>query len=381
MTQEIQTIECMAGCGRMFLSEELNQYGYCEDCIIECNRCNGEMELNSYYVETIGEYYCEDCYFNYVTSCDECGESYDTIDVNYCRNSHCDDYAFCSDYCADSHVDACDYEEDEINQGVHQYSYRPLEFHFHGENDNLLTGRDHVPPRYLGVELEIDDVVRPRLTSNDKTEDAAQLLKLSQNERLFYLKTDSSLTNGLEIVTHPATLKFHLESMPWSEIVETARELGYRSHNAKTCGIHVHVARNSLGRTHDAIELVVSRLIILIWRHWVKLWKFSRRRNDNYCRQQYMDDHVNNAALESAKMAGRYTALNLRNSSTIEFRLWRGTLNINTLRATLQMTDTLVRIARKRTLSWCAQSSWSDIAKYASRYTELAEYLESKNLN
>ena len=40
--------------------------------------------------------------------------------------------------------------------------------------------------------------------------------------------------------------------------------------------------------------------------------------------------------------AGRYTAVNLTNSDTVEIRMFRGTLKLNTLKATLQMVNHLV---------------------------------------
>ena len=43
--------------------------------------------------------------------------------------------------------------------------------------------------------------------------------------------------------------------------------------------------------------------------------------------------------------AGRYTAVNLTNADTVEIRMFRGTLKLNTLKATLQMVNHLVEVA------------------------------------
>ena len=52
--------------------------------------------------------------------------------------------------------------------------------------------------------------------------------------------------------------------------------------------------------------------------------------------------------LEHAKKcchAGRYTCVNLQNSSTIEFRIFRGTLKYNTFLAALQMVNRICDVA------------------------------------
>jgi len=225
----------------------------------------------------------------------------------------------------------------------------------------------------MGVELEIDG-------AGVSGEHAREILQHSDGEKLFYIKSDSSLDAGLEIVTHPATLAYHLEQFPWEEITNTARSLGYRSHQAGTCGLHVHVSRAALGRSYKAQELTISRLLILIWRHWAELWKFSRRRSDNWCRQQYHEDKVSRYGLDDAKQQGRYTALNLTNQHTVEFRLFRGTLNMTTLRATLQLVDVLLDISKTRSIAWIARSSWLDIIEAGFGHPELMKYLDKRGL-
>ena len=45
----------------------------------------------------------------------------------------------------------------------------------------------------------------------------------------------------------------------------------------------------------------------------------------------------------------RYHAINLTNRNTIEFRMFRGTLNIETFFATLQLVDNIVRYVKEHT--------------------------------
>ncbi len=69
-----------------------------------------------------------------------------------------------------------------------------------------------------------------------------------------YIKSDGSLDDGMEIVSHPMTLDFH-KQFCWKEIMRKAISLGYRSHQTGTCGLHIHVNRDSLGEDHDDQEI------------------------------------------------------------------------------------------------------------------------------
>ena len=48
----------------------------------------------------------------------------------------------------------------------------------------------------------------------------------------------------------------------------------------------------------------------------------------------------------SDKGCSRYLALNTANAATVEFRLWRGTLSLKTLRATIELPAGLCILAR-----------------------------------
>jgi hypothetical protein len=338
-------------------AEHLDDDERCDDCVTMCENCNDPIPQWASY--TVAEQiWCESCYSNNGAMCADCGYTYDTSQTGtYCED--CDESLCGDDPCAERHVDRCPYRD---TDGIHNYSYVPQAFNFLGHG-----------PRYMGVELEIDG-------AGESGEHAREILNFSDEEQLFYIKSDSSLDSGLEIVTHPATLAHHMDVMPWQEITDTARALGYRSHSAGTCGLHVHVSRAALGRSFKAQELTVSRLLILIWRHWAELWKFSRRRSDNWCRQQYHEDKVSRYGLDDAKQQGRYTALNLTNDATIEFRLFRGTLNMTTLRATLQLVDVLLDVSKTRSIAWIARSSWLDIIEAGFQHPELMTYLDKRGL-
>lgn len=122
---------------------------------------------------------------------------------------------------------------------IHDYYFKP-EPVFYG------TGS-----RYFGVELEVDD-------AGENNNNAAKITAISNRlEEHIYIKHDGSLNEGFEIVTHPMTLDYHLTQMPWSEILNKAKELGYLSHQAGTCGLHVHINRTAFGETVFEKSLII----------------------------------------------------------------------------------------------------------------------------
>ena len=145
---------------------------------------------------------------------------------------------------------------------IHDYSYKP---------DPIFRGTGK---RYFGIELEVDE-------GGKCEENAFKLLNLANmNCENIYIKTDGFLDDGFEIVTHPMTLEYHLNNMPWKELVKKALNLGYRSHNTLTSGLHIHINRNSLGESVDMQERVIARILYFFENNWSELLRFSRRTNE-----------------------------------------------------------------------------------------------------
>ncbi len=251
---------------------------------------------------------------------------------------------------------------------LHSYGYKPAPI-FHGESS-----------RYFGVELEIDGAGRSKFN-------AEQLTRLAnRTDENVYIKTDSSLNDGLEIVTHPMTLSYHMESMPWEPLLSEAVELDYKSHMADTCGLHVHVNRNSFSKSYDYQEECIARVLYIMERFWEEFLRFSRRTPAQLKRwaSRYGYKDRPEAILDIAKnpSVGRYTCVNLTNDYTIEFRIFRGTLKYNTLIATLQLVNEICEMAFRlsdetiKNLSWCGfmeRISPSDCP-------ELIQYLKERRL-
>lgn len=345
---------------------------------IYCSQCGIIIETDDY--QTIGEdIICTDCVEHYCTTCEDCGalmydddtygDDYHTLcracyEGNYTRCEHCDalihnDDAYSYDdgyYCSECYHNKC--------KNIHEYSYKPNPI-FYGDGS-----------RYFGIELEIDHAGK----DNDNAE---RILDIGNvyNESI-YIKSDGSLDDGMEIVTHPMTLEYHLNEFCWNDILHECVHLGYRSHQTSTCGLHIHVNRDSLGQSREEQEETISRILYFVEQHWSELLKFSRRSESamNRWAARYGYESTPKKILDKAKSSyGRYSAVNLCNYHTVEFRLFRGTLKLNTFIATLQMVNRICDVAFSMSDEEIQDLSWSE---FVSKITEpeLIQYLKERNI-
>lgn len=306
-----------------------------------------------------GIHLCRDCRDEHYCTCVDCGRLIANSEANYRWDDEDGNYPYC-DLCFDRLGDRV----------IQEYYYKPEPI-FYGDG-----------PRYLGVELEIDG-------GGEYDSKAQRLLDMANLNGLefVYIKHDGSLDDGLEIVTHPMSLQFHQAEMPWKAVMAEAIRMGYTSHKACTCGLHVHVSRAAFGEDREAQEPAIARILYFVEKHWEELLKFSRRsqRQLEQWAARYGFKNQPQEILDHAKKGGsrgRYSCVNLENYDTIEFRIFRGTLKYNTLIATLQMVDRICDVAlylsddQLKDMSWTTFVSGIDKDKYP----ELIQYLKERRL-
>lgn len=346
---------------------------------VYCSHCGTFIDTDDY-EEFNGEILCSDCIDNFTSVCDCCGEriwSEDTYGDEYttlcyhCYNNH---YTRCEECDSIIHNDdAYEYDDGYFchecyqkirrNASIHEYGYKPEPI-FYGDSN-----------RYFGVELEIDG-------AGKDDEYAEELLDIANmREDHIYIKTDGSLDDGMEIVTHPMSLEYH-KDFCWEDIMHNAVRLGYRSHQTSTCGLHIHVNRDSLGLDREEQDEVVSRILYFVEHHWNEMLKFSRRSEYamNRWAARYGYENSPKAIMDKAKKNyGRYVAVNLCNYHTIEFRLFRGTLKYNTLIATLELVNKICVTAIIMNDDEIAKLSWSEFVAGITE-PELIQYLKERQL-
>lgn len=368
----------------VFCSEDCaNEFGY-----YRCDHC-GQWVTNMRYIENTCEYICIGCYvIGEYFRCDHCDGYFSEDALGLCNESHTycnncsDDYVLCEDcreilhYSDAVEIDGNYYcsecaEDHRHGSDLYDYGYKPSPI-FYGEKPN----EDH--QLFIGVELEVDD-----------GEDANYLCGELEDYEEIYCKHDGSLGDeGVEIVSHPCTLDYHMHSLEWAGIMEECIANNYASHNAGTCGLHTHVNRTFFGTTDDEQDLNIAKVVLLVNRFFDShIVPFSRRKHsqlDNWAKKNTIqkiystdNDQTVSQKVKASKNSGRYQAVNLQNKNTIEFRVFRGTLKYSTFIATLQFVDTICRFAKRIRINDIDNTKWEDIF-VGTDWPELNAYLQER---
>lgn len=387
-SDEIPEIFYCDNCRRYYISSyidsiEYNGWTYCKNCVdehfVECERCGDLVYEGDAVYSGNGEPYCENC-AHLLHRCDHCGESYveedmlfdnygrclcrDCYDWHYYTCSNCGAFIYVDDaYCDDGDNIYCQecYEDYSV---IHNHSYKPIPI-FHGEGNRLL-----------GVELEVDE-------GGKDNSNAKEVIEIMGEDHV-YCKHDGSLRDGFEIVSHPATLDYHIQSMNWGEVLDYLRDEGYESHDAGTCGLHVHLSRRGFGDIEEEQELGIAKILYFFERHWDKIVKFSRRtpsQLDEWAARYLRSEPKSpDAVLDYAKSdMSRYRCVNLCNHSTVEVRVFRGSLIYETFIATLQFCNLLYDIA-EMPLERIMDITWNQFKEMGSKYKEFTSYMERRGL-
>ncbi len=331
----------------------------CHHCLEEetliCSHC-GEIIWRNDNAGTEDLPLCETCREDGYTRCTQCGRLIRNEDARYRSSDEDGEYPYCP-HCFS-----------EIGTGgINEYFYKPKPI-FYGK-----------AARFFGVELEIDG-------AGECGGNADRVLAIANQADLerIYCKHDGSLDEGFEIVTHPMSLAYHEKEMPWKAVLAEVIHMGYTSHQAGTCGLHVHVNRNTFGRTEAEQDACIARVLYFFERHWEELLKFSRRSQrqlDRWAARYGYKEHPKEI-LDHAKKGGgggRYSSVNLMNEDTVEFRIFRGTLKWNTLIATLQLVDRVCDVALYLSDQELKAMSWSTFVSGCTQ-PELVRYLKERRL-
>ena len=360
----VETVSCYICDNEIPKDEAIEFDGHylCSDChddeTFTCERC-GERDWNDNNAGDGDTPLCESCYDGSYTRCNDCDCIIHNDEVYYLDDE--DEYGYCA-YCFDRNKD---------KRYIHDYGYKPVPI-FHG---------DPRGNRYFGVELEIDEGG----TNNENAHDLLRIVNKDIEDNI-YIKRDGSLHDGFEIVTHPMTLDYHMHDLDWEQLTERALDMGYKSHKTQTSGLHIHVNRTAFTDDYIMQDNCISRVLFIVERFWQELLRFSRRTESQIRQwaQRYGFKSDPCDILDTAKKSGynRYTCVNITNTTTIEFRIFRGTLKANTIIATLQMVDYICNVA----YSFCNENieklSWCDFVEGidANKYPELIRYMKERRL-
>lgn len=306
------------------LDYELRERGEDLSDYFNCNWCQ-TYKTNDDLNEIDNGEYCDRCVERHRYTCGDCDTSYWDGDDHDCREEISDDL-------------------------IHDYCYKPQPYFF--------------PPRpkerlYFGIELEVE-------AGSNNIRQSAELVQSALGSRV-YLKWDGSLNHGFEIVSHPHSLEAFRKDFAFDSFARF-RKAGMRSWDTRTCGLHVHVSRDAFGipydnRTDNYAEHISTRqshelrFIKLIYDNEAQVSKLAGRKS-GYA-------HFNDKGVLMAKVReqgfDRHSAVNTENDSTLEVRVFKGSLRpervlgaIEFVHAGVEYTRHLKVNGKNRALSWVA---------------------------
>ena len=316
---------------------------FCDDeCAVasedwfRCDCCHDLRPAMDSEYDHLGEHVCSRCVDDYYRWCDGCGELFHEEEGGWSEE---DDCWYC-DSCTPVH-------------SIQSYGYRP---------DPEFDGVQDFGP-FLGVELEVDD-------GRDKHQAAMEVQEAARGR--LYCKHDGSLNDGYEIVSHPATLERHIQSGIWAEAVRCSLAHVFRSHDTDTSGLHIHFSRSFFGeRDTDQADACYYRLMVVFQSLECELERFARRRRSRWARFSSNDYKSFDAPpgekgrlVKDQEYGDRYKALNFNNRHTLEVRIFRGSLNLETLYATMALVDGLARLARSWTTRAAEEATWPAVRDF-----------------
>jgi hypothetical protein len=279
--------------------------------IICCN-CGVQIDVmgDGEFIRHDDSYYCTEC----AHCCNWCGDTFTTSQcVRVGSNYYCRE-------CHDEHQSQIVSPVD-TRQLIRSWNYTPNNLNFRNHVDSSL--RENSDFHYFGIELEFE------------REQNANIPRFWQeinalHSDFWFLKQDGSLSNGCEVVSHPATMEY-LDAMDWRGFFRIAHDCGLyvNSH----CGMHVHTNESRFPR--QAVVNVAS----FLWKHKRECEQIAGR-TSHYAK--IVSCHFGDS---SYHQPDRYCAVNTFKPGTVEFRFNDGTINFDDFAKRLHFVADSVEIA------------------------------------
>lgn len=266
---------------------------------------------------------------------------------------------------------------------IHQFNYVPKYI------KHFMPGESEDTTLLLGAEIEVGG--NNNISSdNDKNSTVKKCIQImngsdSDEENLIYSTHDSTVQ--IEFDTMPCSLEFHKNKMNYREMFEYLNKEGYKGHDCKTAGLHIHANRNYLGKSRISQELVISKILYILEKFNDEICVIARR--DNEYSEFVGSKKEENSLVElygKYKDHGKRAALNLQHKDTIEFRMFRSTLKYETFILTLEFVKNIIDYAKSASIEEIELIKWADLMKLFSPalrnyYTERYNKQYKKTMN
>lgn len=301
-----------------------------------CKNTYNEDEMRKFATFNGFEFSCKECARSCLYKCSSCKISYCEYDFEkyhinnkivcsfcereYFQCSHCHKEKPNTKMAGNLICSDCFNKDNNDNGKIHDYLFKPKPI-FHknkSEKTNL----------FIGIELEINPCI-------DNYDNINFVKDISNQNNFIYCKSDGSLDwDGVEIVSHPATLRYHIESNNWDVLLKNAKKYNLKSDELDKCGVHVHISRSALSNKECAmLDYFVNKK--------KDFWKKIARRESHY--SAYIDKELGSWGRQ---VTDRHCAVNLSNDYTVEIRIFKGTLQVDFLKSYIEVCDALVQFIK-----------------------------------
>jgi hypothetical protein len=241
---------------------------------------------------------CPVCVEEARVQCHECGgDSWD-----FAGEHHDDDVYFCVS-CV------------ETRRSIHEYYYKPSKIYFHkGKKEGKVTNQ----ALHFGFELEVEC----RYSAIGQ-QAMAELIKEKFGSDYVYIVHDGSIDHGIEVVSHPFTWEEFREQTHWDDLLLFLRKKNWKANRPKV-GFHVHMTKAAFTSFH-----LFKFLKFFYDEQNRKFMNIVAQRQPNSYSVFSEADRKNviaNAKDKANRDNTHYNAVNLNNKTTVEVRMFRGTL-------------------------------------------------------
>lgn len=401
-----------------------------------CINCNTNMELGTDHFNFFGDVYCYDCYSELFSSCEVCGDTDLYYNLHAIFDYNIDSYTYVCDTCLDDAFYCSYHDRLEVHIGVYeltnynekicsealyygeysecytcgdihhqdnihwndnleeyqceacyseyQNNNKIKEYHHHKDNYeyNMNLINKELDNMTIGFELEIE------AGDKDNNTIVSEIIG-TIGEKFIVFEDDSSLREGVELISYPFNNSYF--SSYGKEYLKLTLDIlnrnNNRSEDTSTCGLHFHVGRKCLGSTREIQGNTIKNIMIVLEYFHEELFIISNRTEETIKRWssfncwdvpkkeltiEYIEDNINS-------QYSRYSALNIENTETIEFRFLKGTLNYNTFMSLYELINNIVHYSIENNVSSLEDLDYRTIFTY--RYNSyINSYLDKKLL-
>lgn len=253
---------------------------------------------------------------------------------------------------------------------VNGYFYKPSPIFFKDNNEDTQ--------KFFGIELEVMDGGESSLNAK----------RVCHSHEELYAKHDGSLDDGMELVSHPCTVSWHLTHL-WDDVLSKLHTLHYHARNGS--GIHVHVSKKYWENNGGLCRITNLITFCDINREALRLYANRERGAFDHWTHEYMSPSNTKKVVVNAltkfgdteeamrdlydkysSVTNHYSVVNLSNESTVEIRAFASTLDINRMHSIVQFVDVLTELSTEATLGNPITFQLIQTRAQSKGYTELS---------